>query len=146
VLINEPTGISPTGSPLKLHIDPENMSEIHRLLDPAISRRRALWRQGAGPGPARPTWPPSRSTGAPWPKTASFRAFAPENIEPPGGGVEVGAQVLVVGFPLGFHDTLHHLRWRAGGDRLVLRAAIRGSGYFLDRRGARIAAPAARLS
>jgi hypothetical protein len=46
--------------------------------------------------------------------------------------VEVGTSLLVVGFPLGFHDTLHHMP--------VVRQAIvassfglrfRGEGYFL---------------
>jgi hypothetical protein len=46
--------------------------------------------------------------------------------------VEVGSSVLIVGFPLGFHDTLHHLP--------VVRQALiassfgirfQGQGYFL---------------
>ncbi len=48
------------------------------------------------------------------------------------GGVDVGSSLLIVGFPLGFHDTLHHLP--------VVRQAVlatafglrfQGEGYFL---------------
>ena len=66
------------------------------------------------------------------PKGAVIRAFAPAHIQPATGTVEVGTSVLIVGFPLGFHDTLHHLP--------VVRQAVvasafgmrfQGQGYFL---------------
>ena len=66
------------------------------------------------------------------PKDAVIRAFTPAHIQPAAGTVEVGTSVLIVGFPLGFHDTLHHLP--------VVRQAVvasafgmrfQGQGYFL---------------
>ena len=67
------------------------------------------------------------------PPDAVIRAFTPAHIQPAAGGsVEVGSSVLIVGFPLGFHDTLHHLP--------VVRQAVvasafgmrfQGQGYFL---------------
>ena len=67
------------------------------------------------------------------PADAVIRAFTPAHIQPAAGGsVEVGSSVLIVGFPLGFHDTLHHLP--------VVRQAVvasafgmrfQGQGYFL---------------
>ena len=66
------------------------------------------------------------------PADAVIRAFTPAHIQPAAGSVEVGSSVLIVGFPLGFHDTLHHLP--------VVRQAVvasafgmrfQGQGYFL---------------
>jgi hypothetical protein len=90
-----------------------------------------LWRQGLD-GAGSPDVAAIEIDRAALPQTASFRAFAPENIEPPGGGVEVGAQVLVIGFPLGFHDTLHHLPV-ARGAVIASSFGLRfgGQGYFL---------------
>jgi hypothetical protein len=46
--------------------------------------------------------------------------------------VEVGSTLLVVGFPLGFHDTLHHMpvvRHAVAASSFGLR--FQGKGYFL---------------
>lgn len=37
------------------------------------------------------------------------RAFTPAHLQQPLGDVEIGTPLLVVGFPLGFHDARHHL-------------------------------------
>jgi hypothetical protein len=59
-------------------------------------------------------------------------AFTPAHLPRSLGEIEVGGSLLVVGFPLGFHDTLHHLP--------VVRHAViassfgirfQGQGYFL---------------
>ena len=66
------------------------------------------------------------------PETAVYAAFTPYQLHDPAEQVEVGTSLLVVGFPLGFHDTLHHMP--------VVRHAIiassfgfrfQGKGYFL---------------
>ena len=66
------------------------------------------------------------------PEGSVIHAFTPAHIQPASGNVEVGRSVLIVGFPLGFHDTLHHLP--------VVRQAVvasafgmrfQGQGYFL---------------
>jgi len=66
------------------------------------------------------------------PPSVLLRCFRPEHLQGLLDEVEVGSSLLVVGFPLGFHDTLHHLP--------VVRQAIiassfglrfQGQGYFL---------------
>jgi hypothetical protein len=131
VLINEPTGHFPDRIVIELHIDPENMAKSTGFSIPLYRDGAPLWRQGrdAAGAPDVAAIEIDRSA---LPKTASFRAFAPENIEPPGGGVEIGAPVLVIGFPLGFHDTLHHLPV-ARGAVIASSFGLRfgGQGYFL---------------
>ena len=43
------------------------------------------------------------------PQTAVLHAFTPEHVQASQSGVEAGRSVSIVGFPMGFHDTLHHL-------------------------------------
>ena len=46
--------------------------------------------------------------------------------------VEIGASLLVVGFPLGFHDTLHHMPVvRQAGVASSFGLRFQGQGYFL---------------
>ena len=131
MLINQPTGHFPDRIDIELHIDPENMAKSTGFSIPLYRDGAPLWRQGLD-GAGATDVAAIEIDRAALPQTAVFRAFTPENLEPPGGGVEVGAPVLVVGFPLGFHDTLHHLPV-ARGAVIASSFGLRfgGQGYFL---------------
>lgn len=61
-----------------------------------------------------------------------YRAFSPAHLPQPEAAIEVGDSLLVVGFPLGFQDCLHHLpvvRQAAIASSFGLR--FQGQGYFL---------------
>jgi len=58
---------------------------------------------------------------------ASLHCFSPAHLQTSLDEVEVGASLLVVGFPLGFHDTLHHLP--------VVRHAVVASSFGLRFQG-----------
>jgi len=66
------------------------------------------------------------------PETTAYRAFTPAHLPRPHDDVEVGSALLVVGFPLGFHDALHHMpvvRHAVVASSFGLR--FQGEGYFL---------------
>ncbi|MEP7282962.1 MAG: trypsin-like peptidase domain-containing protein, partial [Rubrivivax sp.] len=66
------------------------------------------------------------------PEHTQLRAFGPEHLQLDLSGVPVGQAVLILGFPLGFHDTLHHLpvvRQSIVASAFGLR--FQGHGYFL---------------
>ena len=66
------------------------------------------------------------------PKTAVYRAFTPQHLHDPLDQVAVGTPLLMAGFPLGFHDTLHHMpvvRHAVVASSFGLR--FQGQGYFL---------------
>lgn len=66
------------------------------------------------------------------PPGALLFAFTPAHLQPIDDAVEVGSSVLIVGFPLGFHDTLHHLpvvRQSVIASAFGMR--FQGQGYFL---------------
>ena len=62
----------------------------------------------------------------------TYCAFTPSHLLRPVDRIEIGTSLLVVGFPLGFHDTLHHMpvaRQAAVASSFGLR--FQGLGYFL---------------
>jgi hypothetical protein len=66
------------------------------------------------------------------PPSVAYRAFTPQHLFNAHDRVEVGTSLLVVGFPLGFHDTLHHMpvvRHAVIASSFGLR--FQGAGYFL---------------
>lgn len=66
------------------------------------------------------------------PDTTVYRAFTPAHLVGEDQQVEVGSSLLIVGFPLGFHDTLHHMpvvRQAVVASSFGLR--FQGEGYFL---------------
>ena len=66
------------------------------------------------------------------PVSSVYRAFTPSHLLRPLDHAEIGASLLVVGFPLGFHDTLHHLPIvRQGVIASSFGLRFDGRGYFL---------------
>jgi hypothetical protein len=61
-----------------------------------------------------------------------YRAFTPAHLVRTFDQIEVGTSLLIVGFPLGFHDTLHHMpvaRQAVVASSFGLR--FQGKGYFI---------------
>lgn len=131
VLHDEASGHFPDRAELVFHTDAADLTRTVLLSLLLYKDGKAAWRQG-------------RDSGGPvdvavlelerarLPGNVVLRAFTPEDIEAPSADVEVGASLRVVGFPLGFFDTVHHLP--------VVRHAIiassfgvrfQGQGYFL---------------
>ena len=108
VLIDEPSGHFPDRLEIELHGgDGRDLSRSTCLSLLLYRDGRAVWRQGGDTGGdvdvavieidrhvLGPAAPP---------------AFTPAHLQRSLGEVEVGAALLIVGFPLGFHDGLHHL-------------------------------------
>jgi hypothetical protein len=109
---------------------------------------RAAWRQGKDCGGEIDVavLPIDRSS---LPPGAAFHAFGPGHLLQSLEEVEIGRRLLVVGFPLGFFDTTHHL---PVARHAVIASAFgvrfQGQGYFLTdsrlHRGASGAAVVAR--
>jgi hypothetical protein len=66
------------------------------------------------------------------PPNAVYHAFGPQHLDDPAVPIEIGSAALVVGFPLGFSDSLHRLpvvRQAVVASSFGLR--FQGQGYFL---------------
>jgi hypothetical protein len=108
VLIDSPSRHFPDRIEVELHVDLDNLGASVWLSLPLYSTGQSLWRQASDDGgeidvAVLEIWKNRLPSGA------VFRAFGPEHLAAAGHSMPVGASVLIVGFPLGFHDSLHHL-------------------------------------
>jgi hypothetical protein len=125
VFIDEPSEHTPNRIEVQLHVDAANLAECVDFSIPLYRDGKSAWRQGedsAGPIDVAAI---EINRGA-LPPGAAYRAFTPQHICHPGVAahpVEIGSPLLILGFPLGFHDTLHHIP--------VARQAIVASSFDL---------------
>jgi S1-C subfamily serine protease len=126
VVIDEPSGHFPDRLEIELHLDSKNLAVSMMYSVPLYRDGKSVWIQGldssGGIDVAAIEIERSR-----FPEQTVYRAFTPEHLPRPDDRIEVGTPLLVVGFPLGFHDGLHHLP--------VVRQAIVASSFGLRFQG-----------
>ena len=130
VLWDEPSKHYPDRIEIELHVNSSNLAESTGFSIPLYHDGKSVWRQGrdtVGDVDVAVI----QINQAALPEDVAYHAFTPQHLVG-SRTVEVGTSLLVVGFPLGFHDTLHHMP--------VVRQAIvassfsfrfQGQGYFL---------------
>ncbi len=131
VVVDEPSGHFPDRIEIELHIDPENLAKSTGFSIPLYRDGKSIWRQGQDTAGEIDVAVIEIQRSA-LPDTAVYRAFTPNHLHRPPMTVEVGSALLVVGFPLGFHDALHHMpvvRHAVVASSFGLR--FQGEGYFL---------------
>ena len=116
---------------IELHLDDVDLTRSTGFSIPLYANGQSLWRQGRDSG-GDVDIAVLELDSSKLPPAVAMRAFTPAQLASPEDGIGVGASLLVSGFPLGFHDALHHLP--------VVRQAIvassfgirfQGQGYFL---------------
>lgn len=131
VFVDEPTAHHPDQIEIKVHDDADNMASSAFYSIPLFNNDEPVWTEGvddAGPVDVAVL----EIDQAALPATAVYHAFTPDHLLPQGLSVDVGSSLLVVGFPMGFHDTLHHMpvaRQAIVASSFGLR--FQGQGYFL---------------
>jgi len=131
VFVDAPSKHYPDRIEIELHVDPDNLADSIGFSIPLYRAGESLWRQGQDSAGEIDVAAIAIDRAA-LPATMVYRAFTPQHLAGPDDPVEVGASLLVVGFPLGFHDTLHHLpvaRHAVIASSYGLR--FKGQGYFL---------------
>ena len=131
VMIDEPSRHFQDRIEIEMHLDAANMADSTGFSIPLYRDRVSLWRQGADSAGGVDVAMIELEREA-LPATAVFRAFTPAHLQASSDQVEVGSSLLVIGFPLGFHDALHHMpvvRHAALASSFGLR--FQGQGYFL---------------
>jgi hypothetical protein len=116
---------------IELHVNPENLAESTGFSIPLYREGVAIWRQ-ASDAAGQVDIAVIELDRKAMPKPTVYRAFTPELMLREPDCVEVSTSLLVVGFPLGFHDTLHHMpvvRQATIASSFGLR--FQGEGYFL---------------
>lgn len=131
VLIDEPSGHFPDRIEFELHLDSVNLTRSTNYSMLLYRDGRANWRQGIDSGGEIDVAAIEIDRVA-LPPTTVLRAFTPAHLQTSLREIEVGTSLLIVGFPLGFHDTLHHLpvvRQAVIASSFGLR--FQGQGFFL---------------
>lgn len=131
VMIDEPSKHFPDRLEIELHTNAANAAESTGFSIPLYRNRKSIWRQGLDSAGEIDVAVIEIERAA-LPKTAVYRAFTPQHLYSAADQIEVGSSLLVVGFPLGFHDTLHHMpvvRHAVNASSFGLR--FQGEGYFL---------------
>ena len=131
VMIDEPSKHYPDRVEIELHLDEANLAASTGFSMPLYRDGKSLWRQGEDAAGEIDVAVLEIEREA-LPKTALYRAFTPRHLHETANPVEVGTSLLIVGFPLGFHDTLHHMpvaRHAVNASSFGLRFG--GEGYFL---------------
>ncbi|HVK32696.1 MAG TPA: trypsin-like peptidase domain-containing protein [Burkholderiaceae bacterium] len=107
VLVDKPSEHFPDRVEIEVHADEEDLSQSTVVSLPLYEDSRARWSQAgdAGGDIDVAALPVDRAAL----RGAVFHAFTPDHLQQRLGEVEVGMPLLVVGFPLGFHDGRHHL-------------------------------------
>jgi Trypsin-like peptidase domain len=131
VFIDADNNHHPDHITIELHGDPADMAVAATISIPLYGDGLSLWRQAVdSAGEVDVALIEIDQTLLP--TEAVYCAFTPEHVAADQEDVEVGAALLVIGFPLGFHDALHHMP-------VVRRASLassfglrfQGMGYFL---------------
>ncbi len=131
VVLDEASNHRPDRLEIELHADAKNIGAVIHWSIPLYGGNQPLWRQGVdSAGSVDVVAVEIHRTALP--ETILLSAFTPAHLVAELDQVEVGNPVLIVGFPLGFHDNLHHL---AVARQAVIASAFgirfQGQGYFL---------------
>ena len=106
VLIDEPSEHFPDRIEIELHNDDSDLSRAGAYSVLLYENGRAVWRQASDTGGDIDVAVIELDRGK---LGFTPRAFTPANLQHTLGEVDVGTPLLVVGFPLGFHDSRYHL-------------------------------------
>jgi len=131
VVIDETAEHFPDRLEIELHVDPVNLTKSTGFSVPLYKDGKAVWHQGRDAG-SEIDVAVLQLDRTRMPKPLVIAAFTPEHLQTEFDKVHVGEPLLIVGFPLGFHDGLHHLpvaRHAMAASSYGIR--FQGQGFFL---------------
>ncbi|HYF41202.1 MAG TPA: serine protease [Ramlibacter sp.] len=131
VVVDQPSHHLPDRVEITLHTSESNLTQVVVQSILLYQDGKSVWRQGRDASGEIDVAVLEIDRAA-LPQDAVLRAFTPEHLLGSLEEAEVGTPLLLVGFPLGFYDTVHHLpvvRQASIASAFGLR--FQGQGYFL---------------
>ena len=131
VLIDKASGHLPDRIEIELHVDAVNLTRTIGFSVPLYRDGMSLWRQAEDSGGEIDVAAIELERSA-LPNASVIQAFTPAHLQLPEGSMELGSPLIILGFPLGFHDTVHRLpvaRQASLASPFGIR--FQGQGYFL---------------
>ncbi len=131
VVVDEASDHHPDELVIRLFNQPENLAQMVAFTIPLFSGGKPQWVQASdSAGITDVVVVPLQQ--AALPANVQLRAFSPATLCQPEATVEVGTPLMVLGFPLGFSDSLHNLPVvRQAGLASSFGLRFEGMGYFL---------------
>lgn len=126
VLVDRPSGHQPDRIEIEMHTDVHNMTQSTALSVRLYRDGPSARHEGRDAGGEIDVAAIELQRSA-LPPSLAMRCFGPAHLPRSLQDVEFGSPLLIVGFPLGFHDTLHHLP--------VVRQALIASSFGLRFQG-----------
>ena len=131
VVLDEASKHHPDRIEIELHVDARNLGETVQFSIPLYREGKSIWREGLDSAGAIDVVALELERDV-LPEPVLMKAFTSANLVSKLDLVEMGSPVLIVGFPLGVHDTLHRLpvaRQSVVASAFGIR--FQGKGYFL---------------
>lgn len=116
---------------IDIHTNPDNLAEAVDYTIPLYRDEQRLWRQGMDVSGEIDVAVIEIDKDL-FPASAAFQAFTTDHLLAADEHVDVGCSLLIVGYPLGFYDNLHHMpivRHAVLASSFGLR--FQGQGFFL---------------
>jgi hypothetical protein len=131
VLFDAPSQHQPDSIGLTLHTDAADLTRVANVALPLYEQGRSRWRQGEDSGGPIDV-AAIEVDRALLPAGVQIQAFDLSHLQARLEEIVLGTPLLVVGFPLGFHDTRHHLPVaRQGAVASAFGVRFQGQGCFL---------------
>jgi hypothetical protein len=131
VVLNEASGHRPDRLEIELHTCADDVARTVQFSIPLYRDGKPLWRERGDHSGSIDVMVLQLDRAA-LPEALPVWAFNPAHLVPDLDRFEVGHSVVIVGFPLGFHDTFHRL---PVARQAVIASAFgirfQGQGYFL---------------
>jgi S1-C subfamily serine protease len=131
VLSDPPSSHFPDRLEITIHRDALDLTRVDIVSIDLYQDGRAAWRQARDSG-GEVDVAAIELDPAKLPADRLVRSFSPVHLQRSLEELEVGAALHIVGFPLGFYDTVHHLAVvRQGTIASSFGVRFQGEGYFL---------------
>jgi S1-C subfamily serine protease len=131
VLVDLPSSHFPDRLEIELHTDARNLTRHVVFSIPLYGNGLGLWRQAADSAGTVDV-AVIEIDASRLPQAAMLQTFEPAHLESRSESVSVGDALTVIGFPLGFHDTIHHLAVaRSATIASAYGVRFQQQGYFL---------------
>lgn len=131
VLADASTQHHPDRIEIELHTDAKDLTRCVTYSIPLYENGLGLWREATDSGGAVDVAVIEIDSSR-LPPDAVMHAFDATHLDPRGEDVAVGDALTVIGFPLGFHDTVHHLAVaRSASLASAYGVRFQQQGYFL---------------
>ncbi|MBN9430060.1 MAG: serine protease [Burkholderiales bacterium] len=131
VFSDAPSNHFPNRIEIELHTDARDLTRYMTFSIPLYGNGLALWRQATDTGgPVDIAAIDIQASQLP--ECAVLQAFDKSHLDPQDEDVAIGDNLMVIGFPLGFHDTVHHLAVaRSASIASAYGVRFQQQGYFL---------------